>query len=174
MNYYQLMPPENDDPDIGIAYAPEGVDALAHPRNSYDIAFTLRDGSFADLMMSDLGWRLFSDTATAIISSFATQEDGLQWQKTRVQLGDESRTYSGIWFARAAKVLDSEQTRYVFGTDIIIVPCFDGNLIGRHQVFTWEPELSSAPIIVSEAIRDVLLKSGCTGMFFSAVKIAPK
>jgi hypothetical protein len=102
MDYYRLIPPEENDPDIGIAYAPEAIAALAHPRDSLDLTFKLKDGSFADFLMSDLGWRLFSDTASAIISSFATQDDGLQWQETRVQLRDESRSYSGIWFASAA------------------------------------------------------------------------
>jgi hypothetical protein len=174
MKYYQVLPPEDDDPDVGVAYAPEGVDALAHPKDPLDIAFTLKDGSFADFLMSDLGWRLFSDNASAIISSFATQEDSLQWHTTRVQLAGESRTYSGIWFTRPADVLDSELTRYVSGTNHVIEPCFNGNRIARHHVFTWEPELSAAPIIVSEALRDALLGSGCTGISFVSVKIAPE
>lgn len=46
MNYYQLLPPESDNPGVGVAYASEETDTFAHPKDRLEITFTFRDGTF--------------------------------------------------------------------------------------------------------------------------------
>lgn len=126
-----------------------------------------------DYQPNSLAWPLFSERLKEIFSRNLSGLEGLDWIKARINGNDEQRVYFIPRFEKKLDVIDENKTKYITGTDRIIVPHFSSIKIDKYAVFHkpqahnfWKitPEL-----YISDDLKKAIQKERIIGVSFEKV-----
>lgn len=171
VSFYQVVPSSKKEND-GVAWKQDEIDINYHPRQAVSdnrvVKFELRDISYADFLMTDLGWRLFSSELKEIFESSSSSEDGLNWAPVKVLNGDEIRNYYAIFFDQKSDVINVEDT--IFAGDFIVRPCFKLSEAQKNHVCSVSDLDELGRVYVTHETVKLAKKNKVTGISFSKVK----
>lgn len=165
-----------DSPQLGVAYAPAGLDEDLIPADAYvtswsPVRLSLLRGTFTDILGCDLIWRLCSARMREAIDAIATPRDGIQWLKVLIE--DEhghEQPYFVLHVPRASDVLDPERT--IFDEDGQIRRAVLDSTKARGSHVLRLPG-DTFRRIVSLEVRRSLETARCLGLIFSPVPQTP-
>ncbi|MBT1688997.1 imm11 family protein [Dawidia soli] len=124
-----------------------------------------------DYLLNSLRWPLMSPKMRNVIEQNLTSAEKIDWIAANVYGGDEKRTYYILRFTEENDVLDSIKTKFVEGSNIMILPYYsiakvEGlALFGVPGMF-WE---ITASIYVSENMKNALQSAKLTGVKFEKI-----
>ncbi len=173
MNSYFFLSGINDHRN-GTAYLkgdPWSISDLLTQAQSIDtwtpVVFNVQVGQLCDYQPNDVvGCRLVSDRLKGVLEESKGKADVLQWLPANVtDAKGHAWPYWVLHFPGNFDVLNKTKTTFIRGTDHVIKPCLDRNLIENHRVFTYPN--STLVLIVSRDVKQTTNKVGCTGLEFS-------
>ncbi|MCB9235035.1 MAG: hypothetical protein H6581_25500 [Bacteroidia bacterium] len=129
-----------------------------------------------DYQPNNLAWPLMSEKLKAVIESNLSGLEQLDWIECRLNGVNEDRTYFIPRFNILLDVLDRQKTMFVFGTDHIIKPVFEGSKIRSYSIFPkplshdlWK---ITPGLYVSDALKQTMQKAKISGMVFEKVSVS--
>ena len=166
--------PELDDADelpfeLDIVMVTSGKDGLII---SSDISSF--DTVWLDYQPNGLAWPLFSERLRTIVVQSLTGKEGVSWIKATVNGHGERRFYYIPRFEKKLDVLDHEQTKYVKGTDLVIIPHFSLLKVSEYSVFhvptaqnRWK---ITSGLYINEKLKQMIIKEKLTGVDFEQAR----
>src|ERR1051326_1084449 len=165
MKYYSLYFEAND--IYGVAYSPIGVHAQMLYRRGFvsdwrTLEFVLKDGVFSDYQANNMGWHLCSRPLKAVIMSFVSRQDHVQWLPIMIKGNSDDRNhYYILHLTEPRNVLSRART--IFSDDHVIKPVLNARAIGVSNVFTYA---DAVKVYVSGPVRRAILAAGMKGIDF--------
>jgi hypothetical protein len=167
----------DDHPGNPVAHGiddPAGDRVLAEPTeviNWQGIDLELKTDTPPDYLANDLGLRLCSEKARSVIDGELSAADEVEWLHAGVTDGSgRTHQFFILHFRSYPEVLDWERSITV-GNDFIVKPVLSESKARLFHVFSIP---GGAPrLIVSDAVRQKLQESSCTGMAFARVAMSP-
>lgn len=128
-----------------------------------------------DYLPNELAWPFMSERLKSLVESCLSGKEGLDWIEVIVIYKTERRKYFIPRFSKKLDTLDPLNTRYVHGTDQILVPCFSSKKIESYHIFHGESIGNlwkiSPLLYVSERIKGAIKKEKLIGLSFEKVKV---
>lgn len=162
MNYYELI--ENGyDKRAGILYAPSewpypiALDAM-EVKNWQNLCVELRDGEYCSFHECDAGANMISEELKNLLISFIGENENVEFLPVKARsekYGD--RTYYIMHFKIIYDVIDTENTVYVPGTDIITKVRIDQEKAQGLKVFNTQPAIND--VIISEDVYQAIKRN---------------
>jgi hypothetical protein len=128
-----------------------------------------------DYQACDWNLPMMSEKLKDLVDEHLTGDEGVDWLKCKVHGGDETRTYYVLRFAKKLRVLDREKTRYVPGTNHVILPAFSLSKVSKYAIF--HSELShnfwkiTGSLYIGEALKKAMQRSKITGVAFEKARV---
>ena len=158
----------------GVAFAPDDTllayelaDILKDAEN-LPFELELREGELQDYLGNSLAWPLMSPKMKELIETHLTGFERISWLTARVKASGKFHAYYVPKFNDELDVLDHERTKFVKGTDHIMVPCFSSEKIKKFRMFP-KPGLFwriTRSIYVDDFLRRQIGKAGVSGVAF--------
>ena len=196
-NYYYLGP--TNPPLVASAFAPEGTkldyqlipDLIGQSELPFNLQLIkLSFGNtgliknsdlsgiheiWLDYQPNSLAWPLMSSKLKSIIELNLTGNEGIDWIFAIVKGNNEVRTYYIPRFGKRLDVLDLQKTKFVPGTDQVMIPFFSLKKISElsvfHQPLSGDLWKITSGIYVNEKIKKQIQKEKLTGMTFEKVRV---
>ncbi len=173
MKYYKLIV-DGYDKVGGMLYAPSewpcpiAVDAK-EVENWQDLTVELRNGKYCPFLSCDAGANMVSEEMKDLLLSFIGDNDNIEFLPVPAkskEYGD--RIYFIMHFKIIYDVIDTENTVYVPGTNIVIKVRIDQEKAKGLKVFNSRPAIND--IIVSEDVYQAIKRNKFdTGLEFMLV-----
>lgn len=127
-----------------------------------------------DFQPNTLAWAIMSEKMKSIIEKFLTGKECIVWMEIKINGNNETRIYYLPRFEKELDVLDFEKTKFVKGTNHIIIPCFSLEKIKNYGLF-YKPQMFwevAGGLYVSEQLRKAMEKEKLTGIDFERTSVA--
>ena len=153
----------------GVAYAPRQLasDRLLDYQNVSECPFVLalRDGPDCDFQATNVGWRLFSLSATEILKHASTPR--ISWLRVNVEVGpDRHAPYYTPIFLEGVDVLQREESILV-DDEFVVKVVLDPEKVNGFEFFP--VAYDDFRLIVSHRLKEKLVQSEMSGFDYSPV-----
>ncbi len=129
-----------------------------------------------DFLPNNIGVPLMSEKLKNIIEGNLFGNEDIDWVTCKVWAKDKFKIYYIIRFNTLLDVLDIQKTKYLAGTDLIIIPYFSSDKINQFSVFTIPTSDNlykiSLSLFVNYTIKKLIQKEKLKGVDFSTIKIS--
>ena len=117
-----------------------------------------------------------SEKLKNIIEGNLSGNEDIDWVTCKVWAKDKFKIYYIIRFNTLLDVLDIQKTKYLAGTDLIMIPYFSSDKINQFSVFTIPTSDNlykiSLSLFVNYTIKKLIQKEKLKGVDFSTIKIS--
>lgn len=129
-----------------------------------------------DFLPNNIGLPLMSEKLKNIIEGNLSGNEDIDWVTCKVWAKDKFKIYYIIRFNTLLDVLDIQKTKYLAGTDLIMIPYFSSDKINQFSVFTIPTSDNlykiSLSLFVNYTIKKLIQKEKLKGVDFSTIKIS--
>ena len=128
-----------------------------------------------DCESSSLAWPLMSERLKALIESYLTGTEGVDWIQAIVKYNEERQKYYIMRFAKMLDVLDMQKTLFREGTTDVLRPVFSLTKIRDYAVFSRPTSYDfwriPSGIYMNESLKRAIQKAKLTGTYFKEVLV---
>lgn len=132
------------------------------------------DVIWEDYLPNNVGLPLMSGKMKSIIENNLTGNENIDWLTCDVWANDIIKTYFVLRFNVPFDVLDKDKTKYIKGTELIMMPCFSTLKIVNYSVFpkptTDDLYRISINLYVNEDIKKAIENENLKGIDFGKIK----
>ncbi len=192
-NYYLITPKESR--DCSFAMAPEsergklydellddltGVSELPYQFNLMRLSVgkkgLIRSEDLSgvpeiwlDILPNSFAWPLYSEGLKAIIEKHLTGREVIEWIKAPINGPAEQRFYYIPVFQKKLDVLDTQKTKYLMGSESVLIPCFSYSKVKNYSLF----HIPTSGLLwkirngyISESLKKAIQKENLQGIHF--------
>ncbi len=158
----------------GIADAPDefyyNPELIIYELNFLPFSFELDNNIFEDYIMNNLSFPLMSSRLKQIFDKFKNTAPVFKWFNTKVQSKNKNHYFEYFLMAFATKpdVLDFDKTRFI--DNDYIYGFFSYKKIKSYSFFP-QPRDLDGTLVVSEEIKNEIVKTNITGVSFTKADI---
>ncbi len=129
------------------------------------------DTLWLDYLPNNLMFPLMSERMKEIINSCLKGNEGITWLPVMVKSDFEQKLYFVPKFERKLNVLNSQKTKYVKNTDLIIMPVFSFLEIAKYALFSNSGDDFNIPRIIytNGAVKRKIIKEKLIGVYFEKI-----